>query len=202
MSSDAGTGAPADGGQAGTDTTTSTATDGSGAAVTGTGTTTTTTTDDWGSAEWKAFAAETGLSVTELKKKLDHSRTWEQRAKENKGAADQAKTLQEQVEELKQEQAARDERDAKRAERLALADVRSGLADAGIKADDVKELLDEIDPKRLLKDGDPDEKAIARIVGALRKAAGRPTPDPDQGKTGSRTPSDMNALIRRAAGVG
>jgi len=201
MSTDAGTGAPADGGQAGTDTTTST-TGGSGAAGTGTGTTTATTTDDWGAADWKAFAAESGLSVSKLKEKLEHARTWEQRAKDNKGAADQAKTLQQQVEEMQQEQAARDARDAKRAERLAMADVRAGLVEVGIKTDDVKELLDELDPTRLLKDGEPDDKAVARIVGALRKAAGRATADPDQGKSGGKGPADMNALIRRGVGLG
>lgn len=196
--SEAGTGAPADGdGQQGT--TSGTGTDGT---ATGTGAAATSgTTDDWGADDWKAFAKESGLSVAELKKQLGHSRTWEERAKANKTAADQLPTLQQQLDEMKQTLADRDVRDVERAGKLAVTQVRSALADAGIKADDVKELLDEIDPSRLLKDGEPDEKAIGRIVGALRKAAGRPTPDQDQGKRSSTAPTDMNALIRRAAGV-
>lgn len=199
MSTEAGTGAPADGGQQGTDN------GGAASGGTGTGTVTapsTQSTDDWSAADWKGFAEESGLSVAEVKRRLEHSRTWEQRAKENKGAADQAKTLQEQLDEVQRSLSERDERDVKRAGQLALTQVQSALAEAGIKADDVQELLDELDPKRLLKDGEPDDKAIGRIVGALRKAAGRPTPDPDQGKSGGKGPSDMNALIRRSVGIG
>lgn len=196
--SDAGTGAPADGGQQGTTTDTGSSGAGAGTAATAT---TTTATDDWGADDWKSFAEESGLSVAELKKKLDHARTWEQRAKDNKGAADQAQTLQQQLDEMKQSLSERDQKDVERAEKLAVTQVRSALSDAGVKADDVKDLLDEINPKRLLKDGEPDDKAIARVVAALRKAAGRPTADQDQGKRGGAAPGDMNALIRRAAGV-
>jgi hypothetical protein len=200
MSTEAGTGAPADGGQQGNEAAKSAgSTDTAG---TGTGTANTTATDDWDADDWKAFAKEVGLSPQKVKERLGHARTWEQRARENKGAANQATTLQQQVEEMQRSLAERDERDVKRAGQLALTRVRSGLAESGIKADDVQELLDELDPKRLLKDGEPDDKAIGRIVGALRKAAGRPTPDPDQGKSGGKQPSDMNALIRRSVGIG
>lgn len=197
--SESGTGASTNGGQQGTTTDTST-----GGAATGTGaaTTSSTSTDDWGADEWKSFAKESGLSVAELKKQLSHARTWEDRAKANKTAADQLPTLQQQLDDMKQTLTDRDLRDVERAGKLAVTQVRSALSDAGVKAEDVKELLDEIDPSRLLKDGEPDEKAIERIVGALRKAAGRPTPDQDQGKRSSTAPTDMNALIRRAAGVG
>lgn len=196
MSTEAGTGAPADGGQQGTDS------DGT-ANSTGTGTVTapgTQATDDWSADDWKDFAKESGLSVTEVKRRLEHARTWEQRAKENKGAADERTSLQQTVEEMQRSLAERDERDAKRAGQLALTQVRSSLAEAGIRTDDVQELLDELDPKRLLKDGEPDDKAISRIVGALRKAAGRATPDPDQGKSGGKGPADMNTWIREFAG--
>lgn len=196
MSTEAGTGAPTDGGQQGSETTGT-------ASGTGTGTVTapgTQNTGDWSAQDWKDFAEESGLSVAEVKKRLEHSRTWEQRAKDNKTAADQAKTLQEQLDEMQRSLAERDERDAKRAGQIALTRVRSALAESGIKADDVQELLNELDPKRLLKDGEPDDKAIDRIVGALRKAAGRATPDPDQGKAGGKQPNDMNAWIRQFAG--
>lgn len=196
MSTDAGTGASTDGSQAGTDTT-STMTDRAGAAGTGTGTTTTTSTDDWDADDWKAFAKEVGLSPAKVKERLGHARTWEQRARENKTGADQAATLQQQVEEMRQQQAERNERDIKRAENLAVSHVRSGLAEAGIKADDVKDLLAEIDPRRLLKDGDPDDKAVARIVRALTRAAGRPTPDHDQGQGGTGAPTSMAGFMQQ-----
>ena len=197
--SESGTGASTDGGQQGPATDTGT---GGAATETAAASASSTSPDDWGAAEWKALADEVGMSPAEIKKKLGHARTWEKRATDNVEAAKQLPTLQQQLDEMKQTLAARDVRDIERAGKLAVTQVRSALSDAGIKADDVKELLDEIDPSRLLKDGEPDEKAIERIVGALRKAAGRPTPDHDQGKRSSTAPTDMNALIRRAAGVG
>lgn len=157
---------------------------------------------DWNADDWKAFADEVGLSPADVRKKLGHARTWEDRAKANKGAVEEKATLQQQLEKLRSDLADRDQRDIERAGRLAMSQVRSGLAEAGIKADDVKDLLDEFDPTRLLKDGEPNDEAIGRIVGALRRTAGRPSPDPDQGKRGDSAPNDMNALIRRAAGRG
>jgi hypothetical protein len=194
MSNDAGTSAPeggqdtagAGGGQAAA---TATAPDTSAAA-------------DWNADDWRAFADEVGLSPGEVKKRLGHARTWEDRAKANKGAVEQAQTLQQQLEQLRFDLADRDQRDIERAGRLAMTQVRSALAEAGIKPDDVKDLLDEFDPLRLLKDGEPNDEAIGRIVGALRRTAGRPSADPDQGQRGDGAPQDMNALIRRAAGRG
>lgn len=197
--SESGTGAPAEGGQQGTTTDTGT---GGAATETGAAGTASTSTDDWGAAEWKALADEVGMSPAEIKTKLGHARTWEKRATDNVEAAKQLPTLQQQLDEMKQTLADRDVRDVERAGKLAVTQVRSALSDAGIKADDVKDLLAEIDPSRLLKDGEPDQKAIERIVGALRKAAGRPTPDQDQGRRSSTAPTDMNALIRRSVGIG
>lgn len=195
--SESGTGAPAEGeGQQGTTSSTD-----AGGAATGTGAASTST-DDWGAAEWKALADEVGMSPAEIKRKLGHARTWEKRATDNVEAAKQLPTLQQQLDEMKQTLAERDVRDVERAGKLAVTQVRSALSDAGIKADDVAELLDEIEPSRLLKDGEPDQKAITRVVGALRKAAGRPTPDHDQGKRGGTTPNDMNSLFRQMAGRG
>lgn len=190
MTDTGGAGAPDNGGQ-GTDATTDTGRAGTATAPA------TDTVDDWGADEWKAFAQEVRLTPADLRKKLDHARTWEQRAKENKAGADQAKTLQQQVEEMQKALAERDVREVERAGRLAMTQVRSGLAEAGIKADDVKELLDEIDPTRLLKDGEPNDEAIGRIVGALRRAAGRPTPDPDQGRSSAAQPTSMSEFMRQ-----
>lgn len=199
MSNDDGSGT-SDGGQQEPENTSGTGTTGTG---TGTANTGTQAADDFDADVWRSFAKEVGLTPAKIQERLGHARTWEQRARENKGAADQVPTLQQQLDAMKSVLAERDVRDVERNGKLALTQVRSGLAEAGIKVDDVKELLDEIEPTRLLKNGEPDDKSIERIVGALRKAAGRPTADPDQGKgAGSKAPADMNSLIRSAAGRG
>jgi len=161
--------------------------------------------DDGGfdAASWQAFAEESGLSPAELKRRLEHSRTWEKRAKENKSAADTAKTLEQQVEELRGSLAKREQADAERNAKLAMSQVKSALADKGVRMEDVKDLLAEIDPAaRLLDGGDVDDQAVERLAASLARAAGRPAPDPDQGRKGGTPPSDMNQLIRRASGVG
>jgi hypothetical protein len=121
-----------------------------------------------------------------------------------------AKTTQEQLDELRQQftqqqdewqqqQAKRDEQDIERAGKTAHTQLRAALLEHGIKVADIdQELLP--DPVRLLKNGEPDDKAITKFATALAKVAGRPAPDPDQGQKGGDAPTDMNALIRRAAG--
>lgn len=154
-------------------------------------------------ASWQSFAAESGLSLPEVKRRLEHSRTWEKRAKENKSAADTAQTLEQQVTELRENLAKREKADSERNAKLAMSQVKSALAEKGVRIEDVKELLDEIDPAaRLLADGDVDDKAVDRLAASLARAAGRPAPDPDQGRKGGTPPTDMNQLIRRASGVG
>lgn len=196
MSTDAGTGTSGNSGQEGTTATTDA---GKGAAGTGTGTATaTTSTDDWGATEWKALAEEVGMTPSEVKKKLGHARTWEKRANDNVDAAKQLPTMQQQLDELKQELSERDVRDVERNGRMAMTQVRSALAEAGVRVDDVKDLLAEISPDRLLKNGEPNDEAINRVVGALCRTAGRPTADPDQGRGGTASgPSDMNTLFRQ-----
>lgn len=190
MSDDAGAGAPENGGQ-GTDTT-------AGAGGTGAGTATVDTSQaaDWNATDWKAFADEVGLSPEQVRKKLGHARTWEERATKNVDAAKKLPTLEQQLQQLQGQMSERDARDVDRAGRMALTQIRSGLAEAGIRTDEVKDLLAEIDTKRLLKDGEPDDEAVNRIVTALSRTAGRPTPDPDQGARGGDGPSDMNSLMR------
>lgn len=158
--------------------------------------------NDFDAAVWKSFAAESGLSVDQVKAKLGHARTWEDRAKQNKSAADELKSLRGEFDKMQHRLSERDQRDTDRAAKLAMAEVRSQLNDLGVHHGDVKELLDEYEPKRLLKDGEPHDEAIARLVKALAKAAGRPAPDVDQGQKGDDAPPDMNRLIRRAAGRG
>lgn len=198
MSSDAGSGVSEDG-QEGNENGAGAAT---GTATAATSTKSATASDSgFDAAPWEAFAKESGLTVEQLKAQLGHARKWEDRAKANKNAADELGPLRQQVDEMKQALADRDVKDIERAGRLAIGEVRSALATARIEPGDVEDLLAEIEPTRLLKDGEPDEAAIKRVVSALRKAAGRPAPDADQGQKGSAKPSDMNSFIRRAAGV-
>lgn len=191
--SDAG-GATGSGGAAGATTDTTTAT---GQTAVGSGG----SSGGFDTAGWEALARDTGMTADQIKERLSHARTWEQRAKDNKGAADQLPTLQQQLDQVRKDLADRDVRDVERSGRLAMAQVRAGLANARVSEDDVKDLLAEIDSTRLLKDGEPDEQAINRIVGALSRAAGRPVPDRDQGQRGAAPATDMNTLIRRAAGM-
>lgn len=147
---------------------------------------------------WDTIAQEFG-DPDEVRKKLGHARTWQTRAQQNYDTAQQVPTLQQQIEKLQQDLTQRDERDTTRAERSALAELRGALGERGVKWDDIDEML-RPDPKRLLKDGDPDDAAITKFATALAKNAGRATPDPDQGQRGGDAPTDMNAMIRRAAG--
>lgn len=146
---------------------------------------------------WEAIASEYG-GPDKVRERLGHARTWEQRAKQNRDAAEQASGLQQQLDDFAAQMAQRDERDVERAGRAATALLKASISQHGIEPDDVAELLPE--PIRLLKNGDPDDEAIANYAGALAKVAGRPAPDHDQGRRSDQQPTDMNALIRRAAG--
>jgi hypothetical protein len=129
------------------------------------------------------------------------ARKHETRARDNAGAASKVKSVDAQLQELRQQLAERDTADLERSGRLAMEKVRSGLADKGVKVDDVTDVLSLVDPSStLLKDGDPDDEAIKRLVISLAKVAGRVRPDPDQGKRGGKAPPSMNELIRRARG--
>ncbi|PRX95579.1 hypothetical protein [Allonocardiopsis opalescens] len=156
--------------------------------------------DAFDASPWQEFAAETGLTPAQIKKRLEHARTWEARAKENKGAADAAKTLEQQLAEMREQMQQREQADAERAGRMAMTQVKALLAERGIKADDAAPLLEHVDPARLLDAGDVDDKAVARLAESLTRVAGRATPDPDQGRRGGAAPADMNSLIRQAAG--
>ena len=179
-------------------------TEAAGAPETGTGDTDTTATGaeaaSFDASPWQSLAEETGLSPEQIRKKLEHSRTWEQRAKDNKGAAEAAKTLEQQVADLQQAMAERDLADIDRNSKLALTQVKALLAEKGVRAEDVVPLLEHIDATRLLADGDVDDKAVKRLAESLGRAAGRPAPDPDQGRTSGGMPADMNSMLRHMAG--
>ncbi len=148
--------------------------------------------------DWKAQAEK---AAADAEKWRTLARKHESRAKDNADAASKAQTVEEQLEGLRKVMADRDIADVKRNERLALAQVKTQVASAGFKPGDVADLFAAIDPSFLLTDGEPDEKSIEKLARSITKAAGRASPDPDQGRKGGDGPVDMNTLIRRAAGV-
>jgi myosin heavy subunit len=144
--------------------------------------------------------------VTKLQEELDNwkrlARKHEDRAKQNAAAAKQAQTVEQRIAELERELAERSVADLEHRGRLAKEKVTSALAEAGIKRGDVQAFLDMVDPvTTLLKDGEPNEQAIRALTESLKRLAGRVRPDPDQGRSGGTAPVDMNALIRKQAGV-
>lgn len=191
------------------DTSTSSDASNTGAASTGTSTSTQqggAAADTADSTDWKAAAeqalADASKAQADAEKWQALSRKHENRAKDNADAASKAKTVEEQLSELRKTMADRDVVDLQRNGRLAIAQAKTRLAEAGLSRDDMSGVFDLIDPTSLLVDGEPDDKAIDKLAKSLTKAAGRTTPDRDQGQgRGSGGPVDMNTLIRRAAGV-
>jgi hypothetical protein len=117
-----------------------------------------------------------------------------------KAAADKSKPLEERVTKLQQQLSERESREIERNGKLAMSTVHALLAEQGIRRDDVKDVLEPFDPKRLLKDGEPDDEAIARFARGLARVAGRPAPDVDQGQNGSgSSPQTMGDVMRRMA---
>jgi hypothetical protein len=117
-----------------------------------------------------------------------------------KSQVDASKPLSEQVSKLQKDLAARDARDVERNGKLAMSTVHALLAEQGIRKDDVKDVLEPFDPKTLLKDGEPDDEAIARFARGLARVAGRVTADPDQGQNGTgSSPQTMGDFMRQMA---
>ena len=145
--------------------------------------------------------------VSRLQAELDSwkrlARKHETRAKENAAAAKAKQSVEDRIAELERELADRNVADLEHRGRLAREKVTSALAEAGVRREDVQAFLDMVDPvSTLLKDGEPNEEAITALTESLKRLAGRVRPDPDQGRSGGNAPvSDMNALIRKHAGV-
>jgi hypothetical protein len=111
-----------------------------------------------------------------------------------------SKPLQEQLDAVTKRLTAREAADVERNGKLALSQVYSQLAEDGIRKSDVEGLLKRFDAKSLLKDGEPDESAIAEFAKELARTAGRIPPDPDQGQNGSgNSPQTMPDFMRRLA---
>lgn len=149
----------------------------------------TSTSDDWSADEWRAFAREIGLSPAQLRQRLEHGKDWEKRAKANVEGARKASTLEQQLEELRREQADRDLRDLQRATRSATTELRAELVGMGLSDADARDAIELIDKDQLIKDGEPDEKAISTVAKRLAKVSGRVTPDRDQGQGGGQNGS-------------
>jgi pyruvate/2-oxoglutarate dehydrogenase complex dihydrolipoamide acyltransferase (E2) component len=149
-----------------------------------------------------ALLAEMGLTPAQAASRIRNAPKWEKNARENQRKATQAQTLSEQLEQMRSDIAERDVKDAERAGKLAMSQVRAELRAHDVDPDDVKAILNRVSATDLLKDGDPDEDAIAELAQSLLKVAGRVQPDPDQGKKGGEPKEDMNAFIRRMAGRG
>lgn len=159
----------------------------------------TSTSDSWSADEWRAFAQEIGMTPAQLKDRLGHARTWEKRAKDNADGARKAQSLEQQLEEIRREQADRDLRDLARAQRTATTELRAALVGMGLSDADAREAIELIDADKLLKDGEPDEKAIEKVARSLGKVTGRATPDRDQGaggQNGSTGPQSMSSWVQ------
>lgn len=114
----------------------------------------------------------------------------------------QSQSWQKRLENLEKQLTDREARDLERQSQIALTKVHTELAEAGLKRDDISGLLELIDSKSLLTDGEPNGEAISKLAQSLTRIAGRTTPDLDQGRKGGESPVDMNALLRRAVGRG
>jgi hypothetical protein len=87
------------------------------------------------------------------------------------------------------------------APRLVRAELRAAAAEAGLGKDALAGFLEYADLNRFVGDGgEVDDKAIAA---AIKKLGGGKPADFDGGaRTSAAAPTDMNSLIRRAAGMG
>lgn len=86
--------------------------------------------------------------------------------------------------------------------RLVRAELRAAAADAGLPKEALDGFLEYADLNRFVKDGEPDDKAIAAAVKRLAGGAGKPADFDGGARGGTAKPLDMSALIRQKAGVG
>jgi hypothetical protein len=89
-----------------------------------------------------------------------------------------SKPLQEQLDAITKQLTDRQAADIERNGKLALSQVYSTLAESGLKKADVADMLEMFDPKRLLKDGEPDDELIAKFAKSLAKTATGSSPGP------------------------
>lgn len=142
---------------------------------------------------------------TEYERLQQESRKWEERAKANAPAVKELEKLRREsmteLERVREEGKSEGRTEAARtvASRLVTAEVRAAAAGRPL---DVAALLEGFDPTRFMTDdGEPDAKAITKWLDRIAPVGERKFPDLGQGVRGSEAPQDMNALIRRQAGV-
>lgn len=154
--------------------------------------------DEWADRDaWRALATELGQSPDQIRQQLEHARTWEKRAKDNRDAATRSQTLEQQLQEMRETLNQREAADLLAAEQAAVTGLRAELAGLGMERTDIADALEFVDTSRLMKDGRPDEKAIETIAAKLARVAGRPQPDRDQGANGSNGSPSMNDWVRQ-----
>lgn len=147
--------------------------------------------------DWQAEA-------TKLREELTKARKWEERAKENRKAADelerQRQAAMTETERAVAEAEARGRTAATQdfGKRLATSEIRAAAGEAGA---DLTGVFDYLDLSRFVgEDGEPDSKAIKGFVDALPKRSVQPAPL-DLGQRGTPAATqDFNAVLRRAAG--
>lgn len=87
------------------------------------------------------------------------------------------------------------------APRLVRAELRAAAAEAGLGRDALAGFLEYADLSRFVTDeGEVDDKAVTAAIKKL--GGGRPADFDGGARTSAATPTDMNSLIRRAAGLG
>jgi hypothetical protein len=134
--------------------------------------------DDW-SEIVKGWKAE-GLNPGQIKARLEASRKWEDRAKKNKGAADElAKLRREGMSDTEAAvAAARAEERVKGGERIARS---TFLAAAKDRIANPKDVVDEINLSKYVDDdGEVDDDAIAELVDKLAPKSGKDDDGDDQ----------------------
>lgn len=154
--------------------------------------------DEWADRDaWRDLASSLGMSPDQVRQQVEHARTWEKRAKENRDAQNRSQTLEQQLQEMRDQLAQREAADLLASEQAAVTGLRAELAALGMERTDIADTLELVDTSRLLKDGRPDEKAIEQIAAKLARVAGRPQPDRDQGANGSNGSPSMNDWVRQ-----
>jgi hypothetical protein len=143
-----------------------------------------------------------------------HSRSWESKAKRSEK---ELTALRAEMDSLRQAQMSDAEKAVAKARaegaaegrKAALAVAGQRLVEANVRAilagrredDEIQALLDSLDTARFLgDDGEPDTKALTAWADRIAPKRNG-FPDLGQGRRESAKPTDMNSLIRRAAGV-
>lgn len=120
---------------------------------------------------------------------------------ELKAQASKAKTAEDRIADLEQANTTAREERAQEQAFSARIQLQLRLTEAGVKYEDVSDVLDQLDLSLLMKDGKPNGDAIEKFSKSLAKFATGVTPDPDQGRKGGTGPLNMNDFIRHKAGL-